>query len=98
LSPGFESLYAYIGDCEQISHRFGLLHGHLFHSLDIIDSIIKGIDDLDVLDVRDDVPDIREMLNIIMETFIMLLLDGFKGFSSRWMLICALEVPDEHGT
>jgi hypothetical protein len=28
----------------------------------------------------------------------MLLLDGFEGLSSSWMLICALKVPNEHGT
>jgi hypothetical protein len=28
----------------------------------------------------------------------MLLLDGLEGLGSRWMLICALEVPNEHGT
>jgi hypothetical protein len=97
-SPGFGSLYAYISDCEQISHRFGLLHGYLFHSLDIADAITEGIDDLEVLDVRDGVPRIAEMLDIIMETLIMLLLHGLEGLGSRWTLICALKVPDEYGT
>jgi hypothetical protein len=32
------------------------------------------------------------------ETLIMLLFDGPEGLDSRWTLICALEVPDEHGT
>jgi hypothetical protein len=98
LSPGFGSLYTYIGDCEQISHRFGLLHGYLFHSLDIADAITEGIDDLHVLHVWDGVPGIAEMLDIIIEILIMLLLDGLEGLGSRWMLICALEFPDEHGT
>jgi hypothetical protein len=38
------------------------------------------------------------MLDIIAETLIMLLLDGLKGLGSTWTLICALKVPDEHGT
>jgi hypothetical protein len=41
LSPGFRSLYAYIGDCEQINHRFELLHDYLFHSFDIADAIMS---------------------------------------------------------
>jgi hypothetical protein len=97
-SPGFGSLYAYIGDREQISHRFGLLHGYLFLSFDIVDVITEGVNDLDVLDVRDAVSGIAEMLDIIMETLIMLLLDCLEGLDSRWMLIGALEVPDEYGT
>jgi hypothetical protein len=98
LSPGFGSLYAYIDDHEQIRHHFGLLHGYLFHSFDIADTIMKGVNDLDVLDMRDAISGIAEMLDIIMETLIMLLLDGLEGLDSRWMLIGALEVPDEHGT
>jgi hypothetical protein len=38
------------------------------------------------------------MLDIITETLIVLLLDGFEGLGGRWMLIGALEVPNEHGT
>jgi hypothetical protein len=97
-SPGFGSLYAYIGDCEQISHRFELLHGYLFHSFDITDAITEDTDDLDVLNVRDVVSGIEETLDIITETLIMLLLDGLEGLSSRWTLIGALEVLDEHDT
>jgi hypothetical protein len=89
---------AYIGDREQISHHLGLLHSYLLHSLDITDAIAEGVDDLNVLDVRDGVPSIAETLDIVTETLIMLLLDGFDGLSSRWTLVCALEVPDEHGT
>jgi hypothetical protein len=50
-SPGFESLYVHIGDCEQIGHRLGLFHGDLLYSLDIADPITKSVDDLDVLNV-----------------------------------------------
>jgi hypothetical protein len=98
LSLGFESLYAYIGDREQISHHFGLLHGYLFHSFNITDPIMQGINYLDVLDVRDVASGIAETLDIITESLMMLLLDGLKGLSSRRTLIGALEVPNEHGT
>jgi hypothetical protein len=97
-SPGFERLYAYIGDREQINHRFGLLHGYLFHSFNIADTITKGVNDLDILDVWDVVSGIIETLHIIAETLIILLLDGLEGLGSRRTLIGALEVPDEHGT
>jgi hypothetical protein len=59
---------------------------------------LEGIDDLNVLDVRDDVLGIAETLHIISETFIMLLLDYLQGFSRVWTLVCALEVADEHDT
>jgi hypothetical protein len=94
----FKSLYAYIGDREQISNCFGLLHGYLFCSFDITDVITEGVNDLDVLNVRDVVSGIAETLDIILETLIMLLLDGLEGLGSRRTLIGALEVPDGHGT
>jgi hypothetical protein len=56
---------------------------------------MEGVNDLDVLDA---IFGIAEMLDIIAETLIILLLDGLEGLGSRWMLIGALEVPDEHGT
>jgi hypothetical protein len=68
FSPGFRSLYAYIGNREQISHRFGLLHGYLFLGFNIIDTITEGINNLDVLDVRDSISGIAEILDIIIET------------------------------
>jgi hypothetical protein len=67
----------------------------LFHNFDIADVITEGVNDFDVLDI---VSGIAETLDIITETLIMLLLDGFEGLGSRWTLIGALEVPDEHGT
>jgi hypothetical protein len=97
-SSGFGSLYAYIGDREQINHNFRLLHGYLFHHFDIADAIMEDINDLDIVDVRDIVSSIAEMLDIIVETLIMLLLDGLEGLGSRRTLIGALEVPNEHGT
>jgi hypothetical protein len=48
--------------------------------------------------VQDVVSGIAEMLDIIMETLIMLLLDGLEGLGSRWTLIGALEVSNEHST
>jgi hypothetical protein len=97
-SPGFGSLYTYIADREQISHRFRLLHDYLFHSFDIVEAIMEDINDLDVLDVQDAIYGIAKMLDIITETLIMLLHDGLEGLSSRQTLIGALEVLDEHGT
>jgi hypothetical protein len=38
------------------------------------------------------------MLGIIMETLIMLLINGLEGLDGRWTLIGALEVLDEYGT
>jgi hypothetical protein len=73
---GFGGLYAYIGDCEQIDYRLGLLFGDLLHSLDITDPVVEGIDDLDILDVRDNVPGMAKMFHVVLETFIMLLPDG----------------------
>jgi hypothetical protein len=75
-----------------------LLHGYPFHSFYIADAIIEGINDLDVLDVWDVVSGIAETLDIIVETLIILLLDGLEGLGSRRTLIGALEVLDEHGT
>jgi hypothetical protein len=57
---------------------------------------MKGIDDLDVLNVWDSVPGIAEIFYVILETFIMLLFDSLQNFSSRRTLVCALEVTDEH--
>jgi hypothetical protein len=59
---------------------------------------VEGIDDLDILDVRDSVPGIIEMFHVVLEAFIMLLLDGLESFRSIWTLICILKVPDENGT
>jgi hypothetical protein len=58
---------------------------------------VEGIDDLDVLDVRDSIPGIAEIFYVIPETFIMLLPDGLQSLCYKWMLVHALEVPDEHG-
>jgi hypothetical protein len=97
-SPGFGSFYAYIGNHEKIGHRFELLHRYLFHDFEIADAISEGVNNLDVLEVRDVVSGIAEMFDIITETLVVLLLDGLEGLCGRWTLIGALEVPDEHGT
>jgi hypothetical protein len=95
---GFGGLYAHINDCEQIDHRLGLLHSYLLHSLDVTDPVVKGIDDLNVLDVRDSVLGITEKFYVVSETLIMLLPDGLQCLYCRLMLIRALQVPNEHGT
>jgi hypothetical protein len=97
-SLGFGSLNEHVSDCKQIGHHFGLLHGDLLHNLDVANSIAEGIDDLDVLDIRDGVPDIAEIFHVVLEAFIMLLLDGLQSLSSKWALVHALKVLDEHGT
>jgi hypothetical protein len=98
FSPGFRSFYAYIGNCEQIGYSFELLHRYLFHGFEIVDAISEGVNNLDVLDVWDVISDIAEMLDIIMETLIMLLLNDLEGLDGRWTLIGSLEVPGEHDT
>jgi hypothetical protein len=97
-SPGFKSLNAYVSNCEQIDHCFGLLHGNLLHSLDVDDSVMEGVDDLDVLEIQDSVLGIAEIFHVVPEALIMLLLDGLQSLSSRWILVRVLEVPNEHGT
>jgi hypothetical protein len=97
-SPCFGSFYANIGNREQIGHRFGLLHRYLFHGFEIVDAISEGVNKLDVLDVRGAISGIAETFDIIMETLVVLLLDGLEGLGGRWTLIGVLEVLDEHGT
>jgi hypothetical protein len=96
-SPSFGSFYTNIGNREQIGHRFGLLHRYLFHGFETIDAISEGVNNLDVLDVRDVISDIAKIFDTITETLVMLLLNGLAGLGDRWTLIGALEVPDEHG-
>jgi hypothetical protein len=40
---------------------------------------MEGVDDLDVLDVRDNVPGIAEMFHVVSDALIMLLLDGLES-------------------
>jgi hypothetical protein len=87
LSPGFRSFYAYISNCEQIGHCFELLHRYLFHGLGIADAISEGVNNVDVLDVRDAVSGIAETLDIITGTLVVLLLNGLEGLGGRWTLI-----------
>jgi hypothetical protein len=95
---GLRGLDAYVSNCEQIGHCLGLLHCNLLNNLDVSHPVAKGIDDLDVLDIRDSVPGVTEMFHIVPEAFIMLLLDGLHGFSCRWMLVYTLKVSNKHGT
>jgi hypothetical protein len=97
-SLGLRGLDAYIRDHEQIDHRLGLLHSDLFNNLEIADPVMEGINDLDILDIRDSIPGAAKIFHVISEAFIMLLLDGLEVFCCRWTLICTLEIPDEHGT
>jgi hypothetical protein len=83
LSPGIRSLNAYVSDCEQIDHHSGLLHSDLLHSLDVIDSVVESIDDLDVLNIWDSVPSVAKIFYIVLEAVIMLLLDDLQSLSSR---------------
>jgi hypothetical protein len=96
LSLDLGSLNAYVNNYKQIGHHFGLLHGDLLHSLDVTDSVTEGIDNLNVLDVRDSIPGLTETFHIVPEALIMLLLDGLQSLSSRWKVVCTLEVPNEH--
>jgi hypothetical protein len=59
---------------------------------------MEGVNNLNVLDVRDVVSGIAKMFDIITETLIMLLFDGLEDLDGRWMLIGVLKVLDEHGT
>jgi hypothetical protein len=53
-----------------------LLHDDLLHSLNVTDFIAEGVDDLNVLDVRDSIPGIAEMFYVVPEALIILLSDG----------------------
>jgi hypothetical protein len=76
LSSDFRRLNAYVSDCEQIDHYFGLFHGDLLHSLDVTDCVAEGINNLGVLDIRDGVPSIIKIFHVVLKALIMLLLDG----------------------
>jgi hypothetical protein len=41
---------------------------------------------------------LEKTFHIVLKALIMLLFDGLKGFCSRWTVVRALKVPDEHGT
>jgi hypothetical protein len=59
---------------------------------------MEGIDEFDVLDVWHSISSIIEIFHIVLEAFIMLLLDNLEGLNCGQTLVRALEVPDEHGT
>jgi hypothetical protein len=71
---------------------------NLPHNLDVIDPIVEGIDDLDVLGKRDSVPGITETFHIVLETLTMLLPNGIQCLCCRWTLVHALKVPNKYGT
>jgi hypothetical protein len=95
---GLRDLNANVCYCQQIGHRFRLLRGNLLDSLNIVDPITEGTNELDVLDVLDSVPGIAKIFHIIPKALIGLLLDSLQGFSSGGTLACALKVPNEHDT
>jgi hypothetical protein len=97
-SPGLGCLNACVYDCEQINHHLGFLHSDLLCGLDVTNFIVESVDDLNVSDVRDSVPGVVEMFHKVPEALIMLLPYCLESVSSRWTLVRALEVPDEHGT
>jgi hypothetical protein len=53
---------------------------------------MEGIDDFDVLDVRDSVSGIAETFHVISEAFIIFLLDSLQGLSCGRTLVRTLEV------
>jgi hypothetical protein len=59
-----------------MGHNFWLLHGDLLDSLDVSDHVIEGIDDFDVLDVWYSILGVAEMFHVVLDAFIMLLLDN----------------------
>jgi hypothetical protein len=69
LSLGFGNLDACVSHREQIVLRLGLLHGDLLHGIDVVDSVTKDVDDLNVLDVWGS---IAEPFYVILEALIML--------------------------
>jgi hypothetical protein len=77
-------------------YRF--LNGDLLNCFKIGDLVVEGIDDLNVLDVQDSIFGIAATFHIVLETFIMLLLDGLQSFYCGRLLVRTLEVLDEHGT
>jgi hypothetical protein len=97
-SSGLGGLNAYIGNYEKINYRLGLLHGNLLNSFDISHLIVKGIDDLNVLYVRDSIPGVPEIFHVVPEALIMLLLNGLQGLCYRRKLVHTMEVSDEYGT
>jgi hypothetical protein len=62
--------------CQQISHKFSLLHVDLLNSLDVSDLVTEGIDDFNVLDVQNSVLGIVETFYVNPKAFTMHLLDG----------------------
>jgi hypothetical protein len=97
-SPGLGCLDAGVRDCEQIGHSLGFLHGDLLHCLDVAVFVTEGVDDLDVLDVRDSIPSVAETFHVVPEALIILLPDGLESLNSRWILIRVVKVPNEYGT
>jgi hypothetical protein len=82
-SPGFRYLNACVSHHKLISHLFGLLHDDLPHGLDVVDSVMEGTDDLNILDVQNSVSGVAEIFHIVSHALIILLSDGLESLSSR---------------
>jgi hypothetical protein len=92
------TMHAIESEClTSIDHCLGFLHCDL-NSLDATHPVVKDINDFDVLDIRDSIPDVTKMFYVVQEVFIMLLLDGFQGFNYGWMLVRTMKIFNEHDT
>jgi hypothetical protein len=65
LSLCFQSLDACVRDYGQISYHLRLLYGDLLDSLDVADSVVEGVDDLDILSLQDSVSGVAEMFDVV---------------------------------
>jgi hypothetical protein len=70
---------------------FGLLHAHLLYCLEISNAITKDIDDLSILNVQNEIPDVTEVLVKVTKAFIRFL-NGFKGLCCGRPLVYPLEI------
>jgi hypothetical protein len=73
---GLRGLNAHIGNREQIVHCSRLFHGDSLNGLDIADSVVEDVDDLNAMNVRDSIPSIVETFHVILHALIMLPLYG----------------------
>jgi hypothetical protein len=70
---------------------FRLLHAYLLYCLEISNAITKDIDDLNILNVQNGIPDVTEVLVKVTKAFIRLL-NGFKGLCCGRPLVYPLEI------
>jgi hypothetical protein len=65
LSLCFQSLDACVRDYGQINYHLRLLYGYLLDSLDVANSVVEGVDDLDILSLQDSVSGVAEMFDVV---------------------------------